>query len=119
LTLQYQNLSFRIEGFQRVEPFPFLITKKPSLKPSPERAPTAQARATAFIKAFQDSRRASAYSKPLHFAEQIPDLRNLDPNASRKEELGHPGSESSCPLAPLDQSTSQEEVASASDTTPH
>jgi hypothetical protein len=56
LTVDRQNLSFRIEGFQRVEPFPFLITKKPSLKPSPERAPTAQSQATAFIKTFQRPR---------------------------------------------------------------
>jgi hypothetical protein len=56
LTVDRLNLSFRIEGFQRVEVFPFLITKKPSLKPSTERAPTAQAQATAFIKAFQRTR---------------------------------------------------------------
>jgi hypothetical protein len=56
LTVDRLNLSFRIEGFQRVEPFPFLTTKKPSLKPSPQRVPTTQAEATAFITVFQRTR---------------------------------------------------------------
>src|SRR5579863_10043756 len=74
LSLEYQNLSFRIEGFQRVEPFPFLITKKPFLKPSPERAPTAQAQATAFIKAFQERSHGRRAGNRLYFAGQIPQL---------------------------------------------
>jgi hypothetical protein len=45
LTVDRLNLSFRIEGFQRVEGFPFLTTKKPKANPTPERVPTAQAKA--------------------------------------------------------------------------
>jgi hypothetical protein len=71
LTVRRQNLSFRIEGFQRVEPVPFLITKKDNLKPSPQRVPTTQAEATAFITAFQEHGRTA---NRLKFAEHLPQL---------------------------------------------
>jgi hypothetical protein len=81
LTVDRLILSFRIEGFQRVEPFPFLITKKPSLKPSPERAPTAQAQATAFIKAFQRCRpRPETLATVCILQSKFRNLRNLKLN---------------------------------------
>ena len=67
LTVDRQNLSFRIEQFQRVEPVLFLITKNLPLKPSPQRVPTTQAEATAFITAFQDDGQGPRRWQPLAF----------------------------------------------------
>jgi hypothetical protein len=74
LTVDRLNLSFRIEPFQMVKPLPFLITKNPSLKPSPQRVPTTQAEATAFINAVQERAKAGDTGNRLYFAEQIPQL---------------------------------------------
>ena len=74
LTVDRLNLSFRIEGFQRVEGFPFLTTKNPKADPPPERVPTAQAKAADVGSIFKNTVKRRSATNRLYFAEQIPQV---------------------------------------------
>jgi hypothetical protein len=63
-----------LRDFKGLSRSPLLLPKKPSLKPSPERASTALPQATTFIEAFKMPAKAGDTGNHLHFAEQIPQL---------------------------------------------
>lgn len=58
LTVDCQNMSFRIERFQTVRPLVFLTIKKHGLNPPPQRVDTAQAEAAELASHFKDRREA-------------------------------------------------------------
>jgi hypothetical protein len=74
LTVDRLNLSFRIEGFQRVDGFPFLTTKNP--KPIRRRARFEHAGEGGgfWIPSLERREAVLSNTDRLHFAEQIPQL---------------------------------------------
>jgi hypothetical protein len=70
LTVHRPIVSFRIEGFQKVAPFPFLILNTTTLEPDAERVSKAQAKAEGIAVTFQD--RAAA---PVENATTVGDFR--------------------------------------------
>ena len=81
LTVDRLNLSFRIEGFQRVEPFPFIITKKPLPEAVAGARPNSAGAGDGIHQSFSKMpAKAGNTGNRLYFAEQIPHLRNLKLN---------------------------------------
>jgi hypothetical protein len=104
LTVDRLNLSFRIEGFQRVEPFPFLTTKNPRPNPPPERVPNSAGEGGGcWILLREDRNAVLSNANRLHFAEQNPQVAKSRPNERPLAMQGcRSGNGSIRPLGPIE-----------------